>query len=177
MSEYDEMQFEPMEEHQRWAADNKLFVQFYRRPVYQLLESEEEHRPIYKEIDYIKIIIPGDKLAEIDDPVTPSYAARFAEKYKAFKAGLADPLRGTPLEAWPVLSKSQVAELKHLNMRSVEDIISAPENLQTQILGYNKMKAQALKFVEVAAEVAAEAKLDAKVAAAVAKQAEPALAK
>jgi hypothetical protein len=168
--------FQPMEAHLRWANDSKLFVQFYRKPVYQELESQIEKRPIYKEIDYIKIIIPGDKLAEIDDPVDAEYAKRFRVKYEAFKAGKTDPVRGTPLEAWPVLDATQVAELKHLNVRSVEDIISAPEHLAKQIMGYNKLKSKALKFVEVAAEEAAEARLDAKVAAAVAKQVPPAAA-
>jgi hypothetical protein len=168
--------YKPMESHLRWADDHKLFVQFYRKPVYQELESQTEKRPIYKEVDYVKIIIPGDKLAEINAPVDLEYATRFRARYEAFKAGVADPIKGTPLEAWPVLDPAQVAELKHLNVRSVEDLIAAPENLAKQIMGYNKLKGKAIKFVEVAAEEAAEAKLDAKVAAAVAKQAPPATA-
>ena len=173
MSEFDADVIELTEPNMRWAKDDKLYVRFYSKAVHQPVESAEAGRPIYKDVDYIKIIIPGDKLAEVDDPVSEHYAERFAAKYRAFKAGKEDPLRGTPLEAWPVLNQVQVAELKHLHLRTVEDIISAPDNLQSQIMGYNKLKAQATKFVDVAAEVAAEARLDAKVAAAVAKQVVP----
>lgn len=56
----------------------------------------------------------------------------YIEKYKA--AGAAGIVAGTPIEAWPVVSRTQVAMLKHHGIHSVE-MLSGLHDGQIQAIG------------------------------------------
>ena len=158
----------PMSEQARWAGDSKLFVQFYRRAIKNDFESEQQNRPVFYEVDYIKIITPGDKLAQIDAPVDDHYKQRFAAKYDAYLKNQGANYRvGTPVEAWPTLTISQVAELKFLNIHTVEDLVNCSDANGQKIMGFPSLKKKAKAFLEASDEALQEKKLQEKVTAAV----------
>jgi hypothetical protein len=160
----------PMTEQARFQGDNKLFVQFYRRAIHNEFESNKQGRPVYFEQDYIKIIVPGDKLSQIDTPMDDHYKQRFGERYKKWlETNGADYFTGTPIDAWPVLTLSQKAELKHLNINTVEDLANCSDQLGQKIMGFNALQKKAKAFLIASDEVAAENELNAKVEAAVLK--------
>ena len=76
-----------MEDQPRYALDSKLHVQFYLRPVMSQRESEDAGRPIYHDVEHVRILVPGDKLSQIDRVASSDDKARFAEHYAKFKAG------------------------------------------------------------------------------------------
>ena len=81
----------------RFQNDDKLHVQFSRRPKIQPAESDIAGRAIYKEIDYITIIVPGDKASIVERPVQDYDATRFAAKYANWKANAGVVQEGTPI--------------------------------------------------------------------------------
>lgn len=50
-----------MQEDPRNKMDIRLFKQFYKRAVLNRVRSAEAGRPIFDEVDYIRIIVPGSK--------------------------------------------------------------------------------------------------------------------
>lgn len=101
------------------TRDSQTFARFYVRPVENPFESQKQARPIYDEKEYVEIIIAGQK-STVDRKVTPEDKVRFAESYAAFLVNKQQVTSGTPLEEWPALGVSQVAEFRALNIRTVE---------------------------------------------------------
>ena len=127
-----------------------LIPMFYRRAVQDKLSSEKEGRPIFREEDYIQIHIPGDKNTIIDRKVRDDDRKRWAVQWQAYVDNATQPINGTPLEQWPALSVSQIAELKALHVPTIEVLSELPESgLQKIGMGAREMQARARAFLEV----------------------------
>ena len=59
------------------GADGRLAVKFYRGLEEDKVATAIEGRPIFREVDCIKIQVPGDALTEIDRNVYESDKTRF----------------------------------------------------------------------------------------------------
>lgn len=143
----------------RYAGDNKLFVQFYMKAVPNKFKSDQEGRQIFDEKEYIRIIIPGDRNANIDGPVTAEYKMRFADRYRKFKERGIQAQSGTPLEVWPQMTVGRVAELKALNVYTVEQLATMEDSHAHKIMGFNELRIRAQAFLNTAAGDAENTKL------------------
>jgi hypothetical protein len=117
-------------------ADSRLAVKFYKRAVRQEQESEAAGRPIYKEFDFVTIVVPGDNLTEIDTYVTENHKTRFSQQWRNYldRVGNSEGFVGTPLSEWTLVSKSQAEELRGLKFHTVESIANASDQ-QLQRIG------------------------------------------
>lgn len=141
-------------------GDDRLFVQFYMRPVQNEAKSLEAGRPIYEDTPCVRIAVPGDKDNVIDrpvwdDPLHPqSDTARFAKQYQAWKAGNNQEIvTGTPLETLttlvpPILSMAQVEELKHFKVRTAEQLEGMPDAIAQRFMGINEIRRKVKTFLE-----------------------------
>lgn len=134
----------------RFVGDERLFVQFYRKPVMHPGLSREAGRAIYKETDFIKIMVPGDKLSIIDRPVNEIDRRRFADKYAKWLAGAGNVVEGTPLSSLPKMTPSKVEEYKFFNIHTVEQLAEANDNLGQKFFGFQEDKRSAKAFLEIA---------------------------
>lgn len=150
-----------MEDQPRFALDKKLFVQFYLRAVLNNFKSAQEGRPIFDEVDYVRIIVPGDKNTVIDTKATPEYTTRFASRFELYKKNQSQAVTGTPLEVWPQMTVGQVAELKAMHIHTVEQLAELPDNLAQRIMGSHDLRRRAVAFLDLAAGDAANSKLSA----------------
>jgi len=154
------------------GADARLAVQFYKKSVKQETASDEAGRPIFKEFDFVRIMIPGDNLTEIDTYAQESHKTRFPRQWAHYQNQVAnhEDIVGTPLEHWPQITRSQAEELRGLKFHTVESIADCSDQ-QLQRIGmvagmspHNfRLKAKAfLNLANDSAEVAQrEAELDA----------------
>lgn len=113
--------------------DARLAVMFYKKAVKNEFESQKEGRPIFMDMDYVKISVPGDNTTEIDQPVREDHKKRFPlhwAHYQNMTQGDAKEI-GTPLSQWPRLTISQVEELRALKFYTVESVANASDaNIQ-----------------------------------------------
>ena len=137
-----------------------VFPIFRIRAVPNKPKSLEAGRPIYEDVEWVDIHIAGDNKTVVSKKVTAEHRQRWPEHYSQFKAGIENPIVGTPLEQWPVLPASKVAELKALNIRTVEDL-SALTDAQIQNIGMGgrELVAQATAFIDAAKDSAGLEKL------------------
>jgi hypothetical protein len=105
------------------TRDNVTFARFYVKAVENPFEGNKQGRPIYDEKEYVEIIIAGQK-STVDRKVTADDKVRFAPAYAAFLTNREAVTTGTPLEEWPALSVSQIAEFRSLNIRTLEALAS-----------------------------------------------------
>lgn len=139
--------FDPRNPH---AGDDRTPVQFYMGAWHDQSASEKEGRPIFKDMEYIRIMTSKDAI--IDRPMRPQDVERWPRAYAAWKAtGVSEPgSQGTPLEAWPLMTRAQVEEYKYFKIYTVEQLAEMSDGLGQQIMGFQKIKAQAKAYVEVA---------------------------
>lgn len=135
----------------RFSADNKLYVEFFRKPILQPGKSRDAGRAVYEEVDYVRIHVPGDKSSVIERPVSQQDVFRFQDRYNKWKAGQAEAVIGTPLSALPGMSAAKVEEYKFFKIVTVEQLAEANDNVGGKFMGFNQDKARAKAFLEVAA--------------------------
>jgi hypothetical protein len=153
------------------GADARLAVQFYKKSVKQDIASDEAGRPIFKEFDFVRIMIPGDNLTEIDTYAQESHKQRFPRQWAHYQNQVAnhEDIIGTPLEQWPQVTRSQADELRGLKFHTVESIADCSDQ-QLQRIGmvagmspYNfRLKAKA--FLNLATDSAEVAQREAELA-------------
>ena len=142
-------------------------------------KSLEAGRPIFDEKEMVRVRIPGDKQMTwdgfADDPVfiNPttrekiSAAQRWPDHYAAFKKGEARAASGTPLDQWPnpTLTKGRVAELKAMDILSVEELAGVSDSILPKMgMGARELRDQARSYIDKATAGAGDAKLAAEVA-------------
>jgi hypothetical protein len=148
----------------RFAADNKLYVEFFRKPVLQPGKSREAGRAVYEEVDYVRIHVPGDKSSVIERPVSQQDVFRFQDRYNKWKAGQEEAVTGTPLSALPGMTPSKVEEYKFFKIITVEQLAEANDNLGGKFMSFQQDKQRAKAFMEVAANNAPIEKMNAELA-------------
>jgi len=118
------------------GADARLAVQFYKKSVKQDIASDEAGRPIFKEFDFVRIMIPGDNLTEIDTYAQESHKSRFPRQWAHYQNQMSnhEDVIGTPLDQWPQVTRSQAEELRGLKFHTVESIADCSDQ-QLQRIG------------------------------------------
>ena len=144
-----------------YAGDEKVPVKFYMGVLKDDAASEEAGRPIFKDVEFIKIFNSKDNI--IDRPIRPTDLERWPGQYQRWKAtGESEPgTAGTRLEYWPQMTRAQAEEFKYFKIFTVEQLAEAPDNLGDGLMNFQRLKALAKAYTEAAADAAPLAKLQA----------------
>lgn len=134
----------------RSAGDKSVAARFYVQPMKDEAESAKQGRPVFKDVDHIEIIAPGNQNNIIRRRVTSIDIERFPMLYERFKAGHADVIEGTPLSEVPWIGRSMVEELNYLHIRTLEQLANLDDAVCTRFVGYHELKRRAQAFVEKA---------------------------
>ena len=136
-------------QHQDIGEDTKLNVKFSAEPVFSKRETYYAGGvPKYVDMDFITITIPGNRDLIVHTPVSDFYIWRFPHEYEAYKRGQEASVVGTPLQMWPGLQPSQVAELKHQGIRTVEQLATLSDTSSGVLRGFYAMKHKAQQFLD-----------------------------
>lgn len=136
------------------AADRSLSVRFSMQSRIDHQATEREGRPIHKDVEFITILIPGDKTLTINRPVRKSDMARFPTQYAAFKAQRGAIVTGTPLSGWPLITESQRRELEYFNIVTVEQLAEVNDSFAGTMMGVHQLKQAAQRYISAAKEKA-----------------------
>jgi hypothetical protein len=144
---------------QQSGAKERLIVEFFMGATHLPDESAKAGRPIFKDEEYIKISIPGDR-DQIVRPVRgasslgPADSDRFPTLYQAFKNNQAAPTQGTPLSTLPFVTASQAAELAAVKIHTAEQLVVVPDALSSKIMGFQSLRKRVQQFLDAAANAA-----------------------
>lgn len=148
---FEEMSDLPQPDESRFAHDNRLYIEFSRKPRLHPAKSRDAGRAIYEEMDYISIHVPGDKSSVIERPVTEQDIQRFGDRYRKWKDGQSEAVVGTPLTALPGMTPSKVEEYRYFKILTVEQLAEANDNLGQKFMSFQQDKQRAKAFLQVAA--------------------------
>lgn len=134
---------------------------FFTEPMQDDAKSAEAGRPIFRDVEFIEIRVPGDKDNIPRRPVKDKDRQRFARQYEAWKRNQANPTEGTPLSEWPPLSKSQVEELRHFGVLTLESLAGLSDGQLDRIGPLKGLRAKAQDALMAAAKGAPMSRLQA----------------
>ncbi len=148
-------------QYQADPAERRLVVRFSTQAKLDRVatEADKDGREHYKDVDYITILVPGDKTSAIHRPVQPTDKVRFSEAYRAFKAQKGQTLIGTPLAGWPMITEAQRKELEYFNVFTVEQLAGMADGYASAMMGVQQLKQAAIKFLQVKSEDASSVKV------------------
>jgi len=150
-----ELEYDHKVHNQPRAGDEKLAIRFFRKARQNPEESTKAGRPIFEEVDYIQIMVPGDRTSMIMRPMGDGDKGRFAKQYEHWlRTQNDDSVQGTPLEAWGVLNLAQIEEFRYFGIRTVEHMADLRDDVAGKIMGATALKQKAARFLEAAKEEA-----------------------
>ena len=122
--------------------------------------SEAAGRPIFKEVEYVRIVTPGERNTVFCQPATEQHKRRFPKAYAAFKAGSAVAEQGTPLEQWPQMTRGQVLSFRAIGIHTVEALAAVHDgNIEALGHGGRELREKAIAYIRQAEDTAAVQKL------------------
>ena len=147
----------------RYAGDAKLFVVFFLHPREDKAKTAESGRPMFLDEEYVRIMVPGDKDNVVIRPARDLDKQRFAKQYAAFQQGEGEIQEGTPLKAWPMMSRGQVEEMKFFGVYTVEQLADLADVHVGKFMALGKLKQQAQAYIQAAKDTAPLTQLNAAV--------------
>jgi hypothetical protein len=106
------------------AGDDRLLVNFGMHPKKDDDKTIEAGRPVFVDVPYVMIRVPGQKNTIIHRPVVDRDKKRFPRQWQRFQAGESEQVEGTPLREWPGCTRGQAETLHYMGVRTVEQLAS-----------------------------------------------------
>lgn len=141
--------------------DRPPYVQWETRAIEDRAKSHEVGHYVARDVDFALIMRPGSRdclekdaimwLSELKqkdskNEIPPTWYPAFKASYEAWKSGSEEPLNGTSIKLFPVLSPSQRKTLESSGIKTIEDLAQVPDS-ELGILGIGglnlKLKAKA----------------------------------
>ena len=160
------------------ANQDLIVPRFFVHTMPDAKATKQAGRPMFKDMECVEIRMAANKQTvavfpahdtwkwdEIDGVRQPiTYAMRFPEQYKRFKANEAQAMSGTPLEELPFLTQAKRSELKALSIYTAEALASLDGTPLKQLgMGGRELKNQAQAYLSRATDSAAVTRLAAEV--------------
>ena len=153
--------------------EKHLHIEFFVDTVENKRKSAAEGRPVFDEVELIRIKIAGDKNRVLVNPVNArctwrengqlvhgTYAERFAERYEMWSKERVNAESGTPLTMLPAIGLAKREELKALNIHTIEALANLDgANLTKLGMGGRDLKNKAQAYLDSVAGTAPTMKL------------------
>jgi len=136
---------------QNGGQQSKLIVTFFLDGLQNVEKSEAAGRPIFDEVEWVEIRIPGDKDEIRRRPVRYRDRLEFAAAYAAFKNQNEQPVSGTPIDELPFLTKAQKLEFKAVGLKTAENLRDMSDANAARFMGINSVRQRVKDFLDAAA--------------------------
>ena len=103
-------------------GDENLLVTFYPKSIFMRFKSEQEDKPVYESVPYIKIIQLGTGRELIDRKASKADKGRFAKQWEGFENNIKVQLDGIPIGHLPLIQPEEVSLCKHYKIYTVEHL-------------------------------------------------------
>jgi len=144
-------------------GDEKLHVKFSSQSHLNDARSREAGRPIFEMLDYLTIMVPGDKDSIVIRPVREADKTRFVTQWTRYKANQSQVV-GTPLSEWSKITRAQVDELAYFNIRTIEDLANLSDGQKHKFMGVNELCEKAKAHLQLLKDSAPLDKMEAELA-------------
>lgn len=136
----------------RRVADARGTIpQFFTLAVRDDARSEALGAAKYRELEMVRLFIPGDKNNIVEKRVTPTIRVQYAREYEAWKKRQELTPDGTLIDNWAFIGKAQVRELKALHIYTVETLAELGDDKLGAIgIGAKQLRRHAQEYLKSA---------------------------
>ena len=106
-------------------SDSSMLCIFYKRPIHNEVLSAQHGRPMYVDMDYVRIQQPGETSQVVDRPTKEDDKRRWPAQWNAYAAGKDQVAEGTPLGLLFPRHPAAIANLQALGIMTVEHLANA----------------------------------------------------
>ncbi len=136
--------------------EDKMFVEFYSDAIELKFQSEQEGRPVYQEVPFVKIMIPGDPNNIIERVASKEDQMKYPKAWARFQNSESQGQIGTPLEQWPQINRAQVKEAKYYEVHTVEAMAGLSDtHCMNMGMGFMELRTKAQAYLAAAKDSAA----------------------
>jgi hypothetical protein len=128
----------------------KMAVFFHAVQVQNNFKTALEKRPIFEEKIFLKKLVPGDNTLTIDRPMREQDIEDFPVEWARYEQKKEAAVPGTPIEVWNVISETQKAEFKALNIFTIDQFAQLSDIAGNRIMGFNDLRDKARAFIAAA---------------------------
>jgi hypothetical protein len=133
------------------SQEANLFVSFYTDAVEMKAESEKQGRPIFRDVAFVRVIVPGDTNNIIERAADENDKQRFPRAWARFQASEAEAVEGTPLEQWPQITRSLLKECKYFEIHTVEALAGINDSHIAKMgMGFGELRTKAKAWLQAA---------------------------
>lgn len=142
------------------AAERPAYIAFEMRSVEDRAASIEEGHFVAKDVPFVVVTPPGGNLV-FEEPAkdwlnkkrSDKFFDHYSKSFKAWESGQEEPEIGVPIRSWAALSPAQAAICLAANIRTVEDLATAPANaLQRLGMGAVALQKKAQAWLQAASD-------------------------
>ena len=144
---------EVYEDNQTYKDDNRLLAQFFTEAKKNETKSAEAGRPIFDEVTLVRVVTPGSRDVMVTK-ATEAYKQRFSKQWERFEKQQEQVQDGTPLDQVPFLTVGQIAELRGVNVFTLEQLAGMSDSLAQKFMGSHQLRKRAKDYLEAAAQAA-----------------------
>lgn len=131
----------------RDGKKGSMLVFFHTVQVKNNFETEKQKRPVFMPKVFIKKVVPGDNRLVIDRPMRMTDMDEFPVEWARFEQKKAAMVPGTPIDAWQILTDTQKAEFKALNIFTVDQFANLPDSAGEKVMGFIDLRTKARAFI------------------------------
>lgn len=128
----------------------EMAVFFHAVQVQNNFKTALEKRPIFQEKIFLKKLVPGDNTLTIDRPMRDQDIEDFPVEWARYEQKKEAAVPGTPIEVWNVISETQKAEFKALNIFTIDQFAQLSDIAGNKIMGFNDLRDKARAFIAAA---------------------------
>lgn len=132
---------------------------FFSEAVLDERASKAAGHSIYRDVEMVEIVCPGDKNNIPIMPVDDTHKRRWPGVYEAFRQGQEQIPDGYPLSAWPHVSASLCASLKAMSCYTVEQFAGMSDGHLPKIPDIHKLRDKARDFLRAQEDASVVAQL------------------
>lgn len=133
------------------SQESNLFVSFYTDAIEMKAQSDKEGRPIFKDVPFIRIIVPGDTNNIIERMADDADKQRFPKAWARFQSSESQAQEGTPLEQWPQITRSLLKECKYFEIHTVEALAGISDaHIARMGMGFTELRTKAKAWLAAA---------------------------
>ena len=122
----------------QFGSDKDLVVIFHKGVKMNEIKSKEAGTPIFDQLDFVKVIHPGEPLNVYDQPVREMDKIRFRDQWKRYQDGSTQSVSGTPLAVLFPWQPEIVETLKYMQIHTVQQLANLSDTgKQNLMFGQN----------------------------------------
>ena len=136
----------------QYGKSDGQVVMFYNRSVQDMVKSQEQGRPYFRDVIYVKYFTPGEQRTQINErPANRNDQMRWALQWNQFQQNKAQTVEGTPIGLLYPDHPSIEAQCRAAGVYTVEQLAELSAHaIESVGMGAQKWVNDAQKYLEVA---------------------------